>query len=148
MASAHAQKAQYSEDDKIMLSGTEMSIALRHEELRDLTLIHRPQDEAKEVLKAKVLPNINTSPRFTCSQSTKLHEEIFTNTCTCVTVHLSKDEDDIKRRSQKMEVEKIQTVCETVQAQISNLEVRDQEICGIHEKSGQDRWSLERVFVA
>ena len=52
----------------------------------------------------------------------------------CATVHLSEDEDDFKRIVHKMEVQKIQTVFETVQAQISNLKLRDQEIYGLSEQ--------------
>ena len=45
------------------------------------------------------------------------------NSCVCVraTVHLSKDEDDFTR-------------IQTVQAQISNLKLRDQEVYGLHDK--------------
>ena len=53
------------------------------------------------------------------------------NSCMWATVHSSKDEDDVKRIIQNMEVQKIQTVFETVQARISNLRFRDQEICGV-----------------
>ena len=55
------------------------------------------------------------------------------NSCMWATVHSSKDEDDVKRIIQNMEVQKIQTVFETVQAQISDLRLRDQEICGLSE---------------
>ena len=44
------------------------------------------------------------------------------------TVHLSRDEGKLRRINRNSEVRKIQTVCETVQAQISDLRLRDQEI--------------------
>ena len=47
------------------------------------------------------------------------------------TVHLSKDEDDFKRITQKIEVQQILTIFETVQAQVSNLKFRDQEVHGL-----------------
>ena len=49
------------------------------------------------------------------------------------TVHLSKDEDCFRRIFQIMEVQKIQTVFETVQAQISYLKLRDPEVYGLSE---------------
>ena len=49
-------------------------------------------------------------------------------------MHVSKDEDDFKRAIQNMEVRKIETIFETVQAQISNLKNRDQEIHGLEEQ--------------
>ena len=46
------------------------------------------------------------------------------------TVHSSKDEDKLRRLIRNLELQKIQTAFETVQAQISNLKLRDHEICG------------------
>ena len=52
------------------------------------------------------------------------------NSCVWATVYLSKDENDFKRIIPNMEVQKTQTIVVTVQAQISNLQLRDQEIYG------------------
>ena len=49
------------------------------------------------------------------------------------TVHLSTDQDD-KRNIPNVEVQKIQTVSETVQVQISNLKLHDEEINGLPEQ--------------
>ena len=62
------------------------------------------------------------------------------NSCMWATVHLSKDEDDFKRAIQHVEVRKIETNFEMVQAQISNHWAR--------RTSGVDKWSLEKVFFA
>ena len=43
------------------------------------------------------------------------------NSCMWATVHLSKDEDDFRRILQILEVHRIQTVFETVQAQIGKV---------------------------
>ena len=51
-----------------------------------------------------------------------------------VKVRLSKDEDDFKRIIQNMVVQRIYIVFETVQAQIRNLRLRDQEIYGSSEQ--------------
>ena len=48
--------------------------------------------------------------------------------CTWATVHLREDEYDFKRIIQILELQRIQTIFETVQAQISNFKLRDQEI--------------------
>ena len=55
----HVQKTQPLEDDKSMLSATEKSVALKHEKPEDPTPIHKPHDEANEVLKATVLQIIS-----------------------------------------------------------------------------------------
>ena len=74
-----------------------------------------------------------TCLRFTCSQSSKLLGAMWIgesgHQCTS-----AKDGDDLKRTVQIMEVLKIQTVFETVQAQVSNLKLRNQEHHGLHEK--------------
>ena len=57
----------------------------------------------------------------------------FMNSCVWATVYLSKDEEDLKRDIQNMEVRKIETFFETVQAQSSNLKNRDHEIHGLEE---------------
>ena len=78
MASKQVHKAQYMENDKVMLSGTERLVALKHEESEDPTLIHKPHDEANGRLKIKLLQNISRNfdgPRFACSQSAKLSGE-------------------------------------------------------------------------
>ena len=59
---------------------------------------------------------------------------IFTHARVWATVHFSKDEDDFKRIVQILEVQKIQTFFESVQAQISNFRLRDQEIGGLSEQ--------------
>ena len=56
------------------------------------------------------------------------------NSCVWASVHLSKDEDVLKRISENLEVQRIQTVFETVQAQISILRLRDQLIYGLSEQ--------------
>ena len=38
-----------------MLSGTKKSVALKYEESDDLTLIHKPHDEANEVLRSSAV---------------------------------------------------------------------------------------------
>ena len=48
-----------------------------------------------------------------------------------VTVQLSKDEHQLRRNIPILEVQKIQRVFETVQAQIINLKLRDHEIYGL-----------------
>ena len=45
------------------------------------------------------------------------------NSCMWAKVHLSKDEADFKRAIQNMEVRKIETIFEIVQAQISHLKI-------------------------
>ena len=114
-------KTQFSDVDKTILSGTEKSVAMKYEESEDPTLIH--------VLRAKSLQNMSkilTRPRFISSLSIKLSGEFYVHLCMCATVHLSAD--DVKRIDQNVEVPKVQTVFETVQAQSSNLRLRDQEI--------------------
>ena len=44
----HVQNTQHSEKDIIMLSGIEKSVALKHEEPENPTLIHRPYDEVSK----------------------------------------------------------------------------------------------------
>ena len=56
------------------------------------------------------------------------------DSCLWATVHFRKSEDDFKRVIQNTEVQKIQTIFETVQAQISNLKNRDHEIHGFDER--------------
>ena len=52
--------------------------------------------------------------------------------CMCFTRSLSTEL--FKRVIQNMEVQKIHTIFETVQAQISNLNIRDHEIHGLDEQ--------------
>ena len=108
-------------------------LRLKHEESEDPTLICKPHDDANERLKAKVLQNI--SRNFDVSSlhmfgANQALWRIFMNACMWATVHLSKDPDDT-RIIQKVEVQKIQTVLETVQVQISNLKLHDEEINGL-----------------
>ena len=58
-ASKHARTAQSTEDDRTMMSCTEKSLALKHQESEDPTLIHKTHDEANEVLKTNVLQIIS-----------------------------------------------------------------------------------------
>ena len=51
-------------------------------------------------------------------------------------VYLSKDDEDFNCTIQNMEMLRIETICETMQAQISNLKYRDQEIHGLEEAVG------------
>ena len=68
-------------------------------------------------------------PRFIASPSIRFSGESFVKSCTWATVHHSRDEDKLQRIIQILEVQRIQSV-ETVQAQISNLRLRDREIDG------------------
>ena len=47
------------------------------------------------------------------------------NSCMWAAAHLSKDEDDFKRIIQNMELQKIQTIFETVQAQVSKRRTKE-----------------------
>ena len=67
------------------------------------------------------------------------------NSCMWSTVHLSIDEGDFKRNIPNLEVQRIQTFFETVQAQITNVRLGDHETCGL--SGGLDRWSLEEVLL-
>ena len=74
---SNVQKSQSSGVDKTILSGAERSLALKHEESEDPTLIHKPHDQASEALKGRVLlqnegRKFLTFRRFTVSLSTKL----------------------------------------------------------------------------
>ena len=55
------------------------------------------------------------------------------NSCMCAAVYFSKDNEELTCAIQDMEVRKIETIVETVQAKISNLKYRDQEIYGPEE---------------
>ena len=52
------QETQSTGKDILMLSRTERSVALKHEESEDPPLVHKPHDEAHERLKTRVLQNI------------------------------------------------------------------------------------------
>ena len=106
-------------------------------------MIHKIHDEANKVLKAR--SSSECGRKFYTSS---LHQfpvnhalcGIFMNSCVWASVHLSKDEDVWKRIVENLEVQRIQTVFETVQAQISNVRLRDQEISWPIRASGLDRW--------
>ena len=106
---SNVQKNTTLEVDKTILSGTERSIALKHKEQEDPTLIHKPQDEANQVLEAKVLQNICRT-----FDASSLHQFLvnqalwrsFMNSCLCATVHLNKDEHYFKRIIRNLEMQK------------------------------------------
>ena len=56
------------------------------------------------------------------------------NTSMSATVHLSKDEDDLKRIIKNLDVQRIHTVFETLHTQISYLRLSNQEIYGLSEE--------------
>ena len=120
----HAQKTQSSEHDKTVLSGTEKPVVLQHGESEDPTLIHKPHDEANKALKAEVLQNISRKFDVSSSRVSRMWAK----------VHF-KDEDDIKRIMQHVEVQKNQTIFETVQAPVGNFKFSEKEIHGLHGES-------------
>ena len=131
----HVQKTQFSEEDTLVLSGTERSVTLKHEQPEDPT---SPQDEANQGLKQKIfrisVENL-TCPLHTFPVNQALWRT-FMNSCmwhqyTSVEMMRSSNAPEIK------------TIFGTLQAQISNLKCRDQEIHGLEEAvdwtSGQDQ---------
>ena len=60
----HMEHKQSSGKGEFLLSGTERSVALKHEESRDLTLIHKPHDAMIELLKTQVLHK--QQPKIRC----------------------------------------------------------------------------------
>ena len=63
------------------------------------------------------------------------------------TVHLTRNVEQSERIVQNLEVQKIQTVLDTVQATIVNLRLHDEEIPWCIQRSGLDNRSLEQMFV-
>ena len=68
------QRSHSSNVDKAVLSGTEKSVGLKHEESEDPTLIQKPHDEAKEVRKANVLASCVPSQPSSLGQ---IHEFVY-----------------------------------------------------------------------
>ena len=66
---------------------------------------------------------------------------IFMNSCLWAAAH----QDMLRRIIQNSEVQRIQTVFETLQAQISTLRLCDQGIYGLYEKFGLGRWLVEDI---
>ena len=145
------QRSESSNVDKTVVSSTETSVALKHEDSEAPTLTHKPHDEVSE-LQTQVLQII--SRKFDVSV---LHLFPFNQalwrinfySCMWATVHLSKDEGDFSRIIQKMEVHEIQTVFEAVQAQICNLELCDLEIFGLSEQVDwtDGHWRKNEVLI-
>ena len=50
-------------------------------------------------------------------------------------MHHSKDEEKLQRIVQNLEMQKVETIFNTVQAQLSNLRPRDRELCGLSERA-------------
>ena len=143
---SNVQTPQASDAHKTVLSSSEKSVAMKYEESEDHTLLHQPHEEPYDVLKNQSSPEylskLDTSSlrQFPVNQALW---RIFMNPCMWSTANP-------RRRFQtflERKVQRIQTVFETMQAQIGNLKLHDREMNGSVRTSGLDRRWLEDVFV-
>ena len=121
--------SQNSDADKTILSSTEKSVAMKVRTSHTIQPMRCTENKSS----SEYLPNFDTSSlhQFLLNQALW---EVFMNSCMWATVQLSKDKDNLKRIFQNSDLQRIQTVFETVQAQISNPRLRDQEMYGLSEQ--------------
>ena len=131
-------KSQSADADKkeTVSSHTKKLVATKYEGSEDPTLLHQPSDKETPMLKVKVLQNVSQNfytPKASLCRFLVNRPVwgISLKSCMWATVHLRRDEDKFQRIIQNLEVQRIQTVFETVTVQISNLRLRDREIYGL-----------------
>ena len=98
-------------------------------------MIYQPTNEAEEALKEAVFQNVslkvgkmrNHLMTFPVNQAVWC---IFLNQCMWAVLHLSKDDEELRRILKIHEVREIQTIIETVQAQLKHSTCRDSQVFG------------------
>ena len=128
------------------------SVAALRKALENSKLIQSSR-KAHEMLRAKV--RRNTGQKFGKSESQLCPfpvNQALWGIChefLCVCNSAPKQEHrSFHRIVQNLEVQKIQKVCDTAQARISNLRLQDEETHGPSEEVHWGRRSLENIFVA
>ena len=109
----------------------------------DLELCHEPTDEGnllqEEQIQRKVCQKFDVPARvpassILCVASSVRNLHAFL--CVRATMHLSRAGDQSQRIIQSLDVQRIQTVFEAVQAQIKDLRLRDQKFVWSSRRSG------------